>query len=69
MLWWLADELMRVMRSDPAFSRWLHTERLEGRWTKGQREQVAEAAKGLGRGVRDLMHAFAMGAGAGAANS
>jgi len=42
---------------------------LEGRWTKGQRAQVAEAAKGLGRGVRDLMQAFAMGVGAGASNS
>ncbi len=68
MLWWLADELVRAMRSDSAFSQWLHSEQLEGRWTKGQREDVAEAARGLGRVVRDLMQAFAMGAGAGAAN-
>jgi len=41
---------------------------LEGRWTKGQRAQVAEAAKALGRGVRELMQAFAMGAGASVTN-
>lgn len=69
MLWWLVDELVRAMRSESAFSQWLHSEQLEGRWTKGQRAQVAEAAKGLGRGVRDLMRAFAVGAGAGAANA
>ena len=66
--WWLADELVRAMRSDSAFSQWLHAEQLEGRWTKGQRAQVAEAAKALGRGVRELMQAFAMGAGASVTN-
>lgn len=68
MLWWLADELTRAMRSDSAFSQWLHTHQLEGRWTRGQREEVAEAAKNLGRGVQDLLQAFAMGAGAGVAS-
>ena len=68
MLWWLADELVRAMRSDSAFSQWLHSEQLEGRWTKGQREEVGEAAKKLGRGVRDLMERFAIGVGMGAAN-
>ena len=60
---------MRAMRSDSAFGQWPHSEQLERRWTKGQREQVAEAAKGLGRGVRDLMERFAIGVGMGAANA
>jgi hypothetical protein len=68
MLWWLADELARAMRSDSAFAQWLRTAQLEGRWTGKQRNEVAEAARGLGRGVRDLMQAFAAGVGMGIAN-
>ena len=41
MLWWLADELIRMLRDDTAFSNWLRSAELEGRWTHGQREQTS----------------------------
>ena len=48
MLLWLADELMRVIRTESAFARWLQSAELEGRWTQGQREQLIGAIKSVG---------------------
>lgn len=65
MLWWLADELVRALRSEDAFAQWLRSEELEGRWTQGQRGQLREVVQGLGRGASELIEHFAMGLGAG----
>lgn len=65
MLWWLADELIRVLRDDTAFSNWLRSAELEGRWTHGQREQLKEGIRNFGGGVTQLIERFATGFGAG----
>jgi hypothetical protein len=58
MVLWLADELMRAIRSDSSFSDWLQAAQLEGRWTRGQREQLIAAAKSLGDGIIRLVEAL-----------
>ena len=67
MLWWLADKLVRALRSESAFSRWLQTAELEGRWTKGQKQQVGNAVRSLGSGAGGLIEKFVMAFGAGTA--
>lgn len=69
MLWWLADELIRALRSESAFGQWLQTEQLEGRWTRGQRQEVSDAVRGLGQGATGLIEKFVAAFGAGVAMS
>ena len=59
MLWWLADELVRALRSEDAFAQWLRSEELEGRWTQGQRSQIKDVVNSLGRGAMELIERFA----------
>lgn len=45
MLWWLADELIRVTRQDKTFEDWLRNELLVGPLTQGEWQQVNQAAR------------------------
>lgn len=66
MLWWLADELVRTVRSDSAFDAWLRAQELDHLLTRNEREQlghvVQRAAAALSHGATTLIEAFAKGA-------
>lgn len=66
MLWWLADELVRTIRSDSAFDAWLRAQELDHLLTRTEREQlghvVQRAAAALQHGASTLIEAFAKGA-------
>jgi hypothetical protein len=68
MLWWLADELERAIRSESEFGEWLRRAELDGRWTKGQKQRIFEVVQGAGNFAKQLIEAFAVGAGAGTAS-
>jgi hypothetical protein len=65
MLAWLWDELMRAIRSEDAFGRWLRSTELEGRWTYGQRQQLWDTLAHLRAGSVDLLQKLALGVGMG----
>jgi hypothetical protein len=45
--WWLADELVRTVRSDQAFAQWIQAQEWEGLLTKENKSQLFTAAKYL----------------------
>ena len=66
MLWWLADELVRSVRSaDTPFEEWLRAQELDGVFTRQEQEQlntvVRGAAQVLRQGASTLVEAFAKG--------
>lgn len=65
MVWWLATELQRAIRSDSDFAQWLRNQEMDGRWTKSQKDQVSNIVKGLGQGASKLIEVFVMAFGAG----
>lgn len=62
MLWWLADELVQVVRADVPFEEWLREQELEHLLTPKEREQLRQvmnnAADMLQRGATSLVEAF-----------
>jgi hypothetical protein len=46
MLWWLADELVRAVRTDTPFEDWLRAQELDGLLTAKEREQLEKVARG-----------------------
>lgn len=47
LLWWLADELIRITREDKTFEDWLRNELLVGPLTQGEWQQIGQAVKGV----------------------
>lgn len=72
LLTWLADELVKVVRSDQPFDNWLQDNHIENAFlsTKEKKvfkEAVTGAAKALGQGAMAMIEAFAKGLGSGVA--
>jgi hypothetical protein len=69
LLWWLADEIVRLARDDTPFERWLLAEEWQGQLTRGEKDQLRKAGRRLGgwleKGVTTLIEAAAKGAAAG----
>ncbi len=67
MLWWLADELVRAIRTDTPFEDWLRAQELDHLLTHKEREQLGQVVRGavqaLGQGATTLVEAFAKGLG------
>lgn len=65
MLWWLMDELVRVVRDDTSFEAWLRAQELENMLTKEERDRmkgiIRKAATMLQQGATTLIKAFAEG--------
>lgn len=67
MLWWLADELARTVRSEQPFEEWLRLQELDGLLSRSERAGLGKAfRKGkelLAKGAGSLVEAFAKGLG------
>lgn len=46
--WWLANELVRTVRDEAEFAKWLQKQEFDGLLTKGEKEWLSDAGKGLG---------------------
>lgn len=59
MLWWLAEELVRVTRSDESFDSWLKAQQMRSLLTQGEIDQLEQLMKSanqfLGGGVKVLL--------------
>lgn len=59
MLWWLADELTRLLRDDASVTEWLQTNRMDGLLTPTQRKHLTAAGRFVGEllldGIKDLL--------------
>jgi hypothetical protein len=66
-LWWLADELVRMVRDETPFEEWLRAQELEGLVTRSEKEQLSKTIRAivslLKGGVTTLIEAAAKGAG------
>jgi len=67
MLWWLADELIQVVRDDKPFDQWLQAQELEHLLTRQERDSLTQFVRGaaeiLQQGASKLVEAFAAGLG------
>jgi len=67
-LWWLADELVRTVRDETSFEKWLQKQELGFLLTRGEKEQLGKAIRAVGGLLKDgaatLIGAVAKGAGA-----
>jgi hypothetical protein len=65
--WWLADELVKIVRRDTPFEEWLQAQEMEGLLTKGEKQKLEKAARGVGEvlkgGATALIQAAAKGLG------
>jgi len=68
-LWWLADEIKRLVRDETTFEAWLEEQEFEGVFTQRERRSLGQAARELGtllaQGGTTLVEAFAKGVGEG----
>jgi hypothetical protein len=66
-LWWLADELVKIVRRDTPFEEWLQAQEMEGLLTKGEKQRLEKAARSVGEllkgGATALIQAAAKGLG------
>jgi len=66
-LWWLTDEMVRTVRDDMSFEEWLRGQEMGIVLTRGEREQLGQAARAivgmLQDGAATLIEAAAKGAG------
>lgn len=66
-IWWLADELRRIVRDESEFKSWLLAQQLDGFLTKKEWESIGGAIQvtlsKLGKGAITLIEAFAKGFG------
>jgi hypothetical protein len=72
-LWWLADELVRMVRREVPFEEWLRKQEWEGLLTRDEKQQLDKGVRALGDKLRDgaapLIKAAAEGAAKGAAEA
>jgi hypothetical protein len=73
LLWWLADEVKRMVRDEATFEDWLEEQEFEGIFTQKEKRslgQIASELAGLlGQGASTLIEAFAKGVGEGLGES
>jgi hypothetical protein len=66
-LWWLADELVKIVRRDTPFEEWLQAQEMEGLLTKSEKQKLEKAAHAVGEllkgGATALIQAAAKGFG------
>ena len=66
-LWWLMDELVKIVRRDTPFEEWLQAQEMEGLLTKGEKQKLEKAARVVGEllkgGATALIQAAAKGFG------
>jgi hypothetical protein len=72
LLTWLADELVKIVRSDKSFDMWLQDEKIDGAFLSTReknafKDAVTGAAKALGQGATAMIEAFGKGLGSGVA--
>ena len=64
--WWLADELVRTVRSEKDFAQWIQAQEWDGLLTKEDKDQLVKAGKFLADlfkgSIPDLIKGFAGGA-------
>lgn len=73
LLWWLADEVKRMVRDETSFEEWLEEQEFEGIFTQKERRSLSvisgEVAEFLSQGATTLIEAFAKGVGEGLGES
>lgn len=73
LLWWLADEVKRMVRSETTFEQWLEEQEFEGIFTQKEKRSLGQVARELGgflgQGATTLIQAFAKGVGEGLGES
>ena len=73
LLWWLADEVKRMVRDETSFEEWLEEQEFEGIFTQKERRSLStisrEVAEFLGQGATTLIESFAKGVGEGLGES
>jgi hypothetical protein len=73
LLWWLADEVKRMVRDESTFEEWIEEQEFEGIFTQKEKrglDQIAQELAGvLGQGATTLIQAFAKGVGEGIGES
>lgn len=73
LLWWLADEVKRMVRDEATFEEWLEEQEFEGIFTQKERRSLGQIANELagflGQGATTLIGAFAKGVGEGLGES
>jgi hypothetical protein len=66
-LWWLMDELVKIVRRDTPFKDWLQAQEMEGLLTRGEKQKLEKAARVVGEllkgGATALIQAAAKGLG------
>lgn len=69
LLWWLADEIKRLVRDELTFEQWLEEQEYDGVLTQKEKRTLGEVARELGvflqQGATTLIEAFAKGVGEG----
>ncbi|MGB3299258.1 MAG: AAA-like domain-containing protein, partial [Phormidesmis sp.] len=69
MTWWLADELVRIVRSDRPFDQWLQAQEMDNCLTSQEKENLTKFTRSvadiLQQGITKFIDAFAEGIGKG----
>ena len=69
LLWWLADEIKRLVRDESTFEQWLEEQEFDGVLTQKEKKSLGQVALELGgflsQGATSLIEAFAKGVGEG----
>lgn len=69
LLWWLADEIKRLVRDESTFEEWLEEQEYDGILTQKERRSLGQVARELGvflqQGATTMIEAFAKGVGEG----
>ena len=69
LLWWLADEIKRLVRDEMTFEQWLEEQEYDGLLTQKEKRSLGNVARELGeflgQGATTLIEAFAKGVGEG----
>lgn len=69
MTWWLADELVRTVRSDRPFDQWLQAQEMDNYLTKQEKDSLMQYARSIAtllqEGVEKFVETFAEGLGKG----
>ena len=72
MTWWLADELVRTVRSDQSFDKWLQAQEMDNYLTRQEKESLIQCARSvatfLQEGATKFVEIFAEGLGKGLFN-
>lgn len=73
MTWWLADELVRTLRSDRPFEQWLQAQEMDNYLTSQEKENLVQLTSSIAiflqKGVTKFIETFAEGIGKGLASN